>query len=129
MKLVRTLTVAVLALLWAPVTMHCELEVLPGFEFLSCCSHHAQAPHQDNDCDEDGCAVVESGFYVPPYNPFEVTAPTFFLAFDVIPDYAFGELPGVLVHDLRGAPPPELGPQWRFSSRVALAPRAPSFIS
>ena len=54
----------VLAFAWAPITWHCNLEVLPVLDFLACCAHEEDAaPHQDNDCDSDSCAVVESGNY------------------------------------------------------------------
>src|SRR5688500_10552798 len=52
---------------FALATNHCRLEVLKGLEFLVCCSHDAEtqstAPHQDDDCETDGCASLEEGLY------------------------------------------------------------------
>jgi hypothetical protein len=125
-----TRVVAVLLLaLWGLAKEHCALEQVPGFEFLACCQHADKAPHQDNDCDEDGCAVVESGFYQMEDNPTFSPALTALGAFAVREWVA--EAPEVLV--AHSAPvtaaPPELPRLWQFHYRAALPPRAPSVVA
>jgi hypothetical protein len=118
-----------LLVLWVPVSMHCELEALGGLEFLSCCSHTPSAPHQDNDCQEDACSVVESGAFFLPQKEREVTPPVALLE----------QMPLDLVEPLTASAPGLLAPTsetplglsrlWRFSERTALPPRAPSLLS
>lgn len=124
----------ILALLWAPVTSHCLLERLPGFEFLSCCQHDESdrtAGHEQEDCSGDSCAVVEDGFYKIQDNGDAVPAPTLTIAFllEVLSEQrlAANDSSGDV---LRAAlPPPTLQACWRFSYRAAVPVRAPSFLA
>jgi hypothetical protein len=100
--------------------MHCGLEGIPGFEFLVCCTHDDSAPHEDNDCEADACAVIESGFYKLQDYEQLVTAST-----DVV--FQFQAEPRVIVVHTTPAPP-DLTVAWQFSSRAAPLPRAPSFL-
>src|SRR4051812_3003890 len=59
MKKVHKLTALVFVVLWVPITSHCQLEKVPGLEFLHCAS---DTPG-NSDCQGDGCQVIESGFY------------------------------------------------------------------
>lgn len=118
-----------LVALWLPVSVHCQLERLPGLEFLSCCDHaEATAPHQDDDCEGDGCAVVESGLYKIEERQATLPAPDL-EAFDatLLSD------PALTSADAGDAvcstAPLELLASWRFSLRTALSPRAPSTVS
>jgi hypothetical protein len=114
------------------VGFHCRLEVLPGFELLSCCQHPGaeQTPaHHEKDCGDDGCATVELGCYLlekpqaaplkplPPLSAFSSSLPE--------PDRITALDYPVIV----SSSPPELPKVWRFSQRTALPPRAPSFVS
>lgn len=129
MNWVKTILVLSLVCLWVPATLHCKLEELPGLQFLSCCDHGETAPHQDDDCETDACAMVEGGLYKSA-NP-KVT---------ILPP------PVIVVRDLASRPEaelesarfrfrqlseksPDLPVTWQFSSRAALPPRAPSFVS
>ena len=123
------MTALVLAVLWLPVSVHCQLEQLPGLEFLSCCSHEDTAPHQDDDCAGDACAVVESGLYKIEERQASLSAPEF----ESSPGQA---LPSEMVPISPGADnlvfstvPPELSRTWQFSLRTALPVRAPSLAS
>jgi hypothetical protein len=124
----KRIVAGALLVLWVPLTMHCRLESLPGMEFLVCCPHEDASPHQDSDCDDDVCAVVESASYKTENNrvviPTPMLAPALLLSsllsLEVIPaanPVAFE------------ASPPELPATWQFFFRTALPPRAPSFIS
>jgi hypothetical protein len=113
-------------------TFHCRLVVLSGFEFLSCCQHSEseQSPaHHEKECNDDGCASVEHGFYrVERLQDAPVT-----------PLLAFVDVLSPLPEPVRGSAfdhlvsispsPPELPKVWQFSQRTALPPRAPSFAS
>jgi hypothetical protein len=121
MKRFRTALALLLALIWVPVTMHCALEGVPGLEFLICCEHEDAAPHQDDDCEADACAVVESGFYKLQDDEVLVVACS---ELDVF-DYELKDETAVLT---ASRPPPDLTVGWQFSSRAALLPRAPSYL-
>lgn len=122
-----------LALIWAPVTSHCLLERLPGFEFLSCCAHEdaeASAPHETEDCSEDACAVVEEGFYKLQDNGDPVPKPVTVLVF--LLDTALIEAPanGSDPDRARRAPPLLiLKVSWQFFHRAAVPVRAPSLLA
>jgi hypothetical protein len=113
----------VFLVLWIPITMHCKLEVLPGFEFLSCCTHADTTPHHEQDCDEDACSEVESGLYFVASLPVWVCAPDVEASLPqtilVVPEP--DPVEAVVIH---GPAPPDKG--WQFAQRVALLPRAPS---
>jgi len=120
-KRFRTALVLLLALIWVPVTMHCALEGVPGLEFLICCEHDDAAPHQDDDCEADACAVVESGFYKLQDDEALVAACSELDVFDY-------ELKNETAAFCASQPPADLTAGWQFSSRAALLPRAPSCL-
>jgi hypothetical protein len=119
-----------LAALWVPVSVHCQLEQVPGLEFLSCCPHEDAAPNQDDDCAGDACSVIESGLYkleeqqaslpAPDFGDLEFASSSF--------DHALTPVEASCV-PARGTAPPEYCRVWQFTSRTALPPRAPSFVS
>lgn len=130
-RFLRKTLLVLTALLWLPLSSHCQLEVIPGLEFLSCCTHTGKTPHQDNDCKTDGCESVESGFYKTEDRSVDITHP------------ANVAMPAILVALLLDASlpipagsnldvsqsPPELSKIWQFASRAALPVRAPSIAS
>ena len=120
-----------LALLWAPITSHCQLERVPSFEFLSCCTHDAdECADKEKDCETDSCAVVEEGSYKVQDNDDAVPAPTLAPAFLLnvsAQEQAVAGLRGELFRP--GLPPSTLEPSWRFSYRTAVAVRAPSRLA
>ena len=128
-KSLRILLTLLLVALWPLVTSHCSLEQMPGLEFLACADEAATAPHQENDCETDSCASVESGFYktedgrqvVPP----PPLTPSAFLT-EILLEAEQPAAAGCVVFD---SIPPELPKVWQFSLRTALSPRAPSFVS
>jgi len=119
---VKALIALTLAVLWLPVTMHCGLETLPGLEFLVCCTHEdATAPHEDDDCEADACAVIESGFYKLQDYEQLVAASTEVVVFECQAE------PRVIVVNTTEVPR-DLIVAWQFSSRAAPSPRAPSSL-
>ena len=114
--------------LYGLALLHCSLEQVPGFEFLACCDHQASAPHQDNDCEQDACSVVESGFYRISDHQDVAPAPVFSLSNLLleIQTRALDESSNV---EICTTAPAELPHTWQFCFRTALLPRAPSFAS
>lgn len=117
-----------LAFAWAPITSHCQLEILPGLDFLACCDHEEESgPHQDNDCEQDGCATVESGDYKTQDRQAFVTPPVLaaILAISGVCSEASDRTADII---LATSPPEELH-TWQFVLRAALPVRAPSIVS
>lgn len=114
-----------LLVLWMPAVTHCDLEHLDLSDFLTCCQHSHAAPHQDNDCDTDACADVESGFYKiedqPPLVSVPVATPVWMRPFTWEPPPTDQALCSEEV-----LAPPEIPRLWQFTLRAALLPRAPS---
>ena len=119
----------VLLALWLPVTAHCALEAVPGFDFLQCCCGGDQPPQPPSDCKENVCGAVESGLYKIEDNPTPASGLARLPAFagwewvaepptDAAPHFA----PVSSV-------PPELSRFWQFFYRTALPPRAPSLVA
>ena len=122
-------TIALLLVaLWVPLTTHCDLARLPGFEFLACADQAGSPPHSDKDCTTDACAVVESGSYLIEEQPLTLPAPVLLLVF-VTPLTADELDTSPRDLDLTDSAPPEHSHIWQFSFRTALPPRAPSLVS
>jgi hypothetical protein len=122
--------IGLLALSWALASNHCKLEQIPGLAFLACCQHEeASVPHQDDNCQTDGCASFENQLYKTENAQHFLDEPTFHFSPYLNP------LPGELSSSQAGrrvlpaAAPLELARFWQFSYRTALPPRAPSFLS
>ena len=128
-KWLKTMTVLTMLALWLPATNHCRLEQIPGLSFLVCCDHEAAAPHQDNDCDTDGCAQFENGLYKVDDARAVAVVPAFVGAVFLLPTVEQTPPPPPLLSDFSTVASPELPGTWQFSFRTALPPRAPSFAS
>lgn len=105
---------------------HCTLEQVPGFAFLACCDHQDSVPHQDNDCEQDACSVVESGFYKIS-DPDDVAPAPLFLLSNVLLELQSRALGEPSNATICVPAPAELPRTWQFGFRAALPPRAPSF--
>lgn len=120
-----TKCVSILSLaLWGLATIHCGLEQVTGLKFLACCRHADTAPHQDSDCDQDACSVVETGFYKMEEQSASVPMPFFVLSF-VRPLWEIVPPTRAPNAELLSGFPPELARFWHFFHRTALPPRAP----
>ena len=124
----KTIISLIILAIWLPATLHCKLENLPGLSFLICCSDEDATPHQEDDCDTDGCAWVESALYKTPDNgPLVAPVVLVLSAFVAAPDDK--ELAEPESNFRLNLFPPELPQNWHFSRRAAPQPRAPSFVS
>ena len=117
--------------MWLPITAHCKLEVIPAFAaFLGCPDHsETDAPHQEEDCEQDGCASVESGNYRTQDHDALVVAPD--LAPVELPEsiVELSALPDEVSLGIFTTAPPPKEHVWNFSLRTALPARAPSLAS
>ena len=119
----------VLAFLWVPITSHCAWENLPGFEFFKCAAEAAQNPEKashdspKNDCDDDACSTLESASYK--VSETLTTVPTPSLTILLLQFSLLDIVPAAQASPVTAAPP-EIPVSWKFFSRVALPPRAPS---
>ncbi len=115
-----------LALAWLPVTSHCQMEVIPGFEFLQCGS----SATPDDHCEEDGCCAVESSDYHVTRHEDLAFAGMVLIASAADPSPTIQNfLPKEVSLGVLTAAPPEFARTWQFLSRTALPVRAPSFVS
>ncbi len=122
----RNIFFALAAFIWLPASAHCELENIPGLEFLHCggASQSANSPCQD--CDD--CSV-ENAQYKSDSQPLTLCAPNW-LPLETAP-----------LQDLKPGQPvladlkiftvgrPEFFNARHFVSRTALPARAPSLAS
>jgi len=120
------LSLALVALL--PIaTVHCKLENFPVFQFLSCDIPDDTASHEGDDCDADGCELVENGFYKIEDSQIQTDASPLFARMIVPP--ALDTRPLSVTPQFSPALSPELPVTWQFFFRAAAPPRAPSFVS
>lgn len=131
MRYLKTIWVVALALLWVPITSHCQLEAIPSLTaLLACCDHEEVAtPHEDEDCEEDACASVESGDYrTQEHEPLLVSPDHVSLKVSAVV-VELSSLPDEVSLGILTTAPPEQHHTWQFTFRTALPVRAPSFAS
>jgi len=111
------------------MTMHCELETIPGLEFLACPTESDCHNEAGSDRSEDGCCSFEKSDYQ--VNPTRLTlaAHAFFLLCATPMLDLANALPGEVSVGILTAAPPEFSNTWHFVSRTALPVRAPSIAS
>jgi hypothetical protein len=115
------------AALWLSMTFHCQLESVPGFEFLKCDSE--QTPDETKSPCTDNCCSVEHSVYKSEMVRQTVPLP------DLLPLWFSLSLPAddeLTANAGAKAPdpsPPELSKRWQFVFRTASPPRAPSLAS
>jgi hypothetical protein len=118
-----------MALSWLPLSAHCQLERVPGLEFLQCA---ADAPSEDgsrNDCGDRGCCPAEKAPYKSEQHRVGLPSPGDLpVAFAPTSDIATTP-PSEVSPAIPLPGPPELRQSWHFSFRAASSPRAPSFAS
>lgn len=114
-----------LALAWLPVTSHCQMEVLPGLEFLQCGTDNSQP---DN-CGDSGCCAVESSSYQTTRNDESCPLIVLNLLALVPVPVVESSLPQEVSLGVLTSAPPEISRSWQFLSRSALPVRAPSSVS
>jgi len=125
----RNFFFALAAFLWLPVSAHCQLETVPGFEFLACLTESACHDNQSSGRGDSGCCAVEKSQYKS--EQFRLTLPSP----DLLPMALTpmlppaNSLPDEVSLGILTAAPPQLLKTWQFASRTALPVRAPSIAS
>lgn len=126
MRYFRITFIALVALLWLPVSAHCLLETATGLQFLECQTEGQSSGNPDSHCTGSGCCSVERSHYTVERAPISPR----FVALDLItidPVQApLNCLPTEVSLGILTAAPPELSETWHFVSRTALPARAPS---
>jgi len=122
----RNIIFALAAFLWLPVSAHCQLESVPGLEFLRCASDR---PNAQGHCNDSGCCSVEKSQYKAEQVRLTLPSPDLLpaLAAPIVP--LINTLPPEVSVGVLTAAPPELPTTWHFLSRTALPARAPSIAS
>jgi hypothetical protein len=119
---------ALAAVLWLPMSAHCQLEKIPALKFLAC-EAASDCAGQHSDCDDAGCCPAENAQYKS--NQIRVTIPSP----DLLPllPIALMRIPARVLAEfsacVSAAAPPEFLTSWQFVFRTALPPRAPSIAS
>lgn len=118
-----------LAFAWVPLTAHCQMEAVPGFEFLRCSTDTQSTSETGDPCKDGGCCSVETAKYQAHRN--QETGPVALVAILVANNFGVAEksLPAEVCLGILTAAPPHLPTSWQFSLRAALPVRAPSLAS
>jgi hypothetical protein len=124
----RTIALTLLAL-WLPVSMHCSLETIPGFNLLDWCCDTGASQSAKDDCSQDSCGEIESGLYKIEDNPALTPSMAVVLAMASSVEAMQPPKTTPTVFLPTGSSPPELAQTWQFSRRAALPVRAPSVVS
>lgn len=125
----KTLTAALLVLVWLPATSLCLLESAGLIEKGECCSKESEHPAPGKTGCDEPCGVVAAGRYLFQQDHFVLSAPVVETLDCCAPAFLEMQPPGGSGCDAPATAPPELAGCWHFAFRTALPPRAPSFVS
>jgi hypothetical protein len=128
-KWLKTVVVFGFLVFWLVASNHCRLELIPGLGFVACCEEGNSTPLQDKECETDGCAAVESGFYKMEDGQPSVSAPPLVAVTSLLPRLSLQIPSAPRSHIDLESVPLELRVTWQFSFRTAAPPRAPSLVS
>jgi len=125
------LAALLLATLWLPAALHCQLEGLGLGTLFACADQPAEAAHANGDgCTDDGCQTIESGQFALTKSKLDlsqlpalacVCVACFQLLAPPAPAPEF-----FAVHQEKTLP---LRRTWQFARRAALPARAPSLVA
>ena len=115
------------AVLWLPMTLHCQLESIPGLEFLACASENSSGEPKSH-CD-DSCCSVERTAYKSEQVRQTLPLPDLLPVLSALLLPVSDTLTANIDAEVLTAAPPELSNGWQFVFRTASPPRAPSFAS
>jgi hypothetical protein len=128
-RLLRTMFVVLLALGWAPLTAHCQLESVTGWGLLACQPGGETPGTGSSHCDDTSCCDWESGQVHLPQNQPLTLFPLSVLVLSVVVSASNNSPPAFIGLAHLTTAPPELPKIWQFSIRAALPVRAPSFAA
>jgi hypothetical protein len=124
----RNIIFALAAFLWLPASAHCQLESVPGFEFLQCAAD-APTSNGSTDCADSDCCAAEKAQYKSAQLRVKLPLPELLPELPV--EFTFAAKLTLETLSVAGlvAARPELPHCWQFLFRTAAPPRSPSFIS
>jgi hypothetical protein len=134
MRRLRIIVALLLAVLWAPITSHCDFELFADLDILACGDHtegsQGNNSHQPADCETDGCALIEDGFYKSESEPSLLGKPDWqpVPAIDAALVTA-GPVKAIAATSITSENPHAGLIPWPVSLRAIPQPRAPSFVS
>ena len=128
MRRLLSFIACLLAVLWLPATVHCELDAAG----LLLHEHGSESTDTDcaTACEIDNCAVVEDGEFKNATHVAKAAAPVLALCVTqivVVPAASEATELFASVSPDTSDSPPELARTWQFISRTALLPGAPSY--
>ena len=124
----RNIWFALAALAWLSMSMHCQLETVPGLEFLACQTATPQS-NPNSHCGDNGCCAAEKSQYKSEQLRVSLPSPDLLpISFAPLLTLA-NSLPDEVSLGILTAAPPQLLKTWQFASRTALPARAPSIAS
>ena len=126
MRLLKTILALCLAVLWTGIGKHCQLDVVPGLQFLACDSDAASPSGADPNGCCTPCQSLEAGHYQSEKGSPEIPLPGVGLQAEVWFDPAEAAQPAEAPFLPRTLSRPDLPRAWQFSLRAAALPRAPS---
>jgi hypothetical protein len=125
------LAALLLATLWLPATLHCQLESLGLDALFACADQPAETAHTNGDtCADDGCQTIESGQFALSKSKLDLS---------LLPALACVCV-ACFQHLAPPAPAPEISAvhqdetlplqrTWQFARRAALPARAPDSLN
>jgi hypothetical protein len=128
-RLLKTLTAALLVLAWLPAASLCLIESAGLIEKGDCCSKDSDHPAPGKTGCDKPCGVIAAGNYLFQQDHFVLSAPVVETPDFCTPTALEIRSPAGAGRDAPATAPPELVGCWQFSFRTALPPRAPSFVS
>lgn len=128
MRLAKTALIVLLGFAWLPLTAHCKIETIPGFEWLACQPAGDTQSTPSSHCDPGCCSVESSSFRAPANQAVHADLSFVLLFVNLLAEFTV-ERPIEFVVGPSSDPPPELLTTWQFVSRTALPARAPSIVS
>ena len=124
----RNILFLMTALAWLSMSMHCQLETVPGLEFLAC-KTTAPASNPNSHCGDDGCCAAEKSQYKNEQLRLKLPTPDWLMISSAPLLTPTKSLPDEVSLGILTAAPPQLLKTWHFASRTALPVRAPSIAS
>ncbi len=125
------LAALLLATLWLPATLHCQLESLGLDTLFACADQPAGTAHTGGDtCSDDGCQSIESGQFATSKVRHDLaTWPALatvchFCLFEISAPEPAAEMLAIVQDTTL-----PLQRTWQFDRRAALPARAPDFVA
>jgi hypothetical protein len=114
---------------WLPATSLCFLESVDWLSSDGCCPSGSGGTPASGQTNASACCTLASGSYKPNDEERPVLEARLFTFLSVLRLFEPRELTDEPQWNAFKPSPPELLAGWQFSSRAALPPRAPSFVS